>query len=121
LKKSEIEASFKDSKIVVCKRNAVGQIYAAKGFRDMVHFSVGSEGKLQLCKFFRSNGVQFYELRGYKNDMPAPDWFHVVSMPTNEVECESTFLTVMQSKIKELGSAFIPHLMKVSFSKPSHK
>lgn len=114
LKKNDIQSAFKDSKIIACKRNARGQVYAARGFRDMVHFTVGGEGKKQLSSFLQLNQIKYYELRGFKNDMPAPDWFNVISMPDTSREPPSEFLSTMQAKIKELGKAFIPHLMKVN-------
>lgn len=111
--KADANRAFKNSKIVLCKRNVKGQVYSARGFRDMVHFTVGSEGKNQLCKFLTGNSIKYYEFRGFKSDMPAPSWFDVSSMPHNSVDEPSEFLCGMQSKMKHLGKAFIPHLMKV--------
>ena len=115
LKKSEIESTFTQSKILLCKRNPVGQVYVAKGFRDMVHFTVGPEGKNQLCNFLKKWSIKYYELRGFDSDMEAPSWFKVNSMPTKVEEKGSPFLHEMNSKMKGLAKVFIPHLMKVSF------
>ena len=108
------KATFKDSRIILCKRNTDGQVYAAHGFRDMVHFTIGSEGKKQLCNFLTSHSIDFHELRGYENDMESPSWFKVQSMPHKTSEAAPPFLSSMESKMQELGKAFIPHLMKVS-------
>ena len=113
MKKADVISTFSNSKIVLCKRNPIGQVYSANRFRDMVHFTVGSEGKKQLCTFLNRNSIKFYELRGYESDMPSPDWFNVISMPTSSTERPSDFLSTMHSKINHLGKAFVPHLMKV--------
>ncbi len=110
--------AFNGSKIILCKRNVEGQIYAAHGFRDMVHFTVGSQGKTVLCKFLKEKEIKYYELRGFKSDMPSPSWFNVSSIPHNSVDTPSEFLCSMQTKMKQLGKAFIPHLMKVCITIP---
>ena len=119
MKKRDAQLTFNNSKIIMCKRNAIGQVYAARGFRDMVHFTIGETGKKQLSTFFENNSINFYELRGNEKDMPAPDWFHVESMPNKSEETPSTFITTMQMKMKKLGKAFIPHLMKVRVVVPN--
>ena len=113
MKKADVVSTFGNSKIVLCKRNPTGQVYSANGFRDMVHFTVGSEGKKQLCTFLNQNSIKYYELRGYESDMPSPDWFNVISMPKSSTESPNDFLSTMNSKMNDLGKAFIPHLMKV--------
>jgi hypothetical protein len=114
MKKADVISTFSNSKIILCKRNPIGQVYSANGFRDMVHFTVGSEGKKHLCTFLNRNSIKFYELRGYESNMPSPDdWFNVISMPTSSTERPSDFLSTMHSKINHLGKAFVPHLMKV--------
>jgi len=114
MKKADVISTFSNSKIILCKRNLIGQVYSANGFRDMVHFTVGSEGKKHLCTFLNRNSIKFYELRGYESNMPSPDdWFNVISMPTSSTERPSDFLSTMHSKINHLGKAFVPHLMKV--------
>jgi len=115
MKKADVISTFGNSKIVLCKRNPKGQVYSVNGFRDMVHFTVGSEGKKQLCSFLNQNSIKYYELRGYDSDMPSPDWFNVISMPKSNTERPSDFLSTMNSKINDLAKAFIPHLMKVCF------
>ena len=115
LKKSSVESTFNKSKIILCKRNMDGQVYAAHGFRDMVHFTIGNEGKKQLCTFFHNNSIRFYELRGYENDMESPSWFKVSSMPNKPDQAASPFLVSLKTKIQELGKVFILHLMKVRF------
>lgn len=114
LKKSAIETTFSNSKVLLCKRNPTGQVYAANGFRDMVHFTLGPEGKLQLCKFLKKWSIKFFELRGYDSDMASPRWFNVSSMGNKTDNKSSPFLIEMASKMKLLGKNFIPHLMKVS-------
>lgn len=113
--KACVTEAFEGSKIILCKRNVLGQIYAARGFRDMVHFTIGNQGKTVLCKFLNSKQIKYYELRGFKSDMPSPSWFHVSSIPHNSVDSPSGFLGCMHTKMKRLGKAFIPHLMKVRF------
>jgi len=114
MKKADVISTFSNSKIILCKRNLIGQVYSANGFRDMVHFTVGSEGKKHLCTFLNRNSIKFYKLRGYESNMPSPDdWFNVISMPTSSTERPSDFLSTMHSKINHLGKAFVPHLMKV--------
>ncbi len=114
MSKSEAQSAFNNSKIIFCKRNVNGQVYAANGFREMVHFTIGNQGKEQLCRFFERNSIKFFELRGYETDMPAPPWFHVMSMPSKKEEETSPFLCNMKNKINQLAKTFIPHLMKVS-------
>ena len=113
MKKADVVSMFGNSKIVLCKRNPTGQVYSANGFRDMVHFTVGSEGKKQLCTFLNQNSIKYYELRGFESDMPSPDWFNVISMPNCSTESPNDFLSTMNSKMNDLGKSFIPHLMKV--------
>ena len=112
--KSEVNVVFKNAKIVMCKRNVNGQVYAANGFRDMVHFTLGNEGKQRLCNFLVNNSIRYYELRGYESEKATPIWFHATSLSPKSVDNKNTFLNGMKNRIEGLAKIFIPHLMKVS-------
>lgn len=120
LKKSVIHANFRNAKILLCRRNVTGQVYAANGFRDMIHFTIGMEGKKQLCTFLRNNEITYHELRGFQSDTSSPNWFDVRSMPNKSSEVPDKFVSTMQKKVQQLGKLFIPHLMKVCNSAPSN-
>ena len=118
LPKKEINTIFSKAKIVLCKRDQRGQFYVATGFHDMIHFTVGPEGRKRLTKFFDTHSVFYHELRGLGNDKTSPDWFRVHSLGqiANEQDpCDAKFLRSLTEKVTDLANVMIPHLVKVSF------
>ena len=109
----QIHQAFAGSKIVLCKRNSSGQFYVARGLRNMVHFTIGPEGKTQLTAFLRKNNITFYELKGDDSDPEHPSWFQVLSRSNkNSKECQ--FLDDIDEQLKSIGKTLIPELLKVS-------
>ena len=118
LPKKEINTIFSKAKIVLCKRDQGGQFYVATGFHDMIHFTVGTEGRKRLKKFFDTNSVIYHELKGLGKDKTSPDWFRVHSLGQIATEHDSSkaqFLRSLTEKVTDLANVMIPHLVKVSF------
>ena len=119
LPKKEINTIFSKAKIVLCKRDQGGHFYVATGFHDMIHFTVGPEGRKRLTKFFDTHSVLYHELKGLGNDKTSPDWFRVHSLGQISHEqdpCKAKFLQSLTVKVTDLANVMIPHLVKVCFN-----
>ncbi len=110
---SQVGTAFGGTNIVMCKRNSTGQFYVARGLRDMVHFTLGTEGKTQLTAFLKKNMVKYYELRGENSDCNHPAWFQVLSLSKKNTK-ERSFLESVDMQLKTIARDLIPELMKVS-------
>ena len=109
---SQVGTSFGGTNIVMCKRNSDGQFYVARGLRDMVHFTLGPEGKTQLSAFLKKHNVKYYELRGENSDCNHPAWFQVLSFSKKNTK-ERSFLEKVDIQLKSIARVLIPELMKV--------
>ena len=103
---------FTGAKIIMCKRNAVGQVYVAEGFKDMVHFTVGPDGKTRLTTFFKRHEVPFFQLKGEDSDPSHPSWFQVSSLSAKNSK-DKDFLNSVDDKLKSIAATFVPELLKV--------
>ena len=106
--------AFNNSKIILCKRNEHGQFYVAQGFCDMVHFTIGPEGKKQITKYFKDHEIKYHELKGLDTIEQQPPWFRVSSRGP-KAKKDVLFLTKIDLYMKNIASVFIPKLIKVSF------
>ncbi len=113
---SNVKEAFQSSKIVMCKRNAHGQFYVARGLREMIHFTLGPTGKTHLTAFLSKNDVNYVELRGEDNDSDHPPWFQVLSR-SNKNSKERKFLDEVDLQLKSIAEVLIPELLKVRFIK----
>jgi len=100
------------TQIALVKRCEDGQFYVAQGFREMVHFTIGNKGRIEVTNFFQRVGIDCHVLRGFSNDRTSPSWFHVQSMPGNSAA--TVLQKELHTKIRAVGLAFLPHLMRVS-------
>ena len=106
---------FAGKKVLLLKRCIHGQVYICEGFRNMVHFTVGSCGKKELTKFFESAMIHYSELRGYsKVDGTSPSWIYALSMPSPGKGSPTPVQSKLHKKVEEVATAFLPHLLKVS-------
>jgi len=103
------------SKVAFVKRCEDGQLYIAAGFRKLLHFTVGNKGKVAALEFSQSVNIQCHILRGFTDDVNIPKLFHVSSMPGKGNNDVSSMQVELHSKVRAVGKAFMPHLMKVSF------
>ncbi len=109
---SDVKVALQGSKIVMCKRNAHGQFYVARGLREMIHFTLGPTGKTQLTAFLSKNDINYVELRGEDNDPDHPPWFQVLSR-SNKNSKERKFLDEVDLQLKSIAEVLIPELLKV--------
>jgi len=100
------------TQVALVKRCEEVQCYVAQGFREMVHFTIGNKARTVVAKFFQSLQINCHVLRGFSNDSTSPSWFHVWSMPPKTEA--SSLQKQLHTKIRAVGLAFLPHLMKVS-------
>ena len=108
---------FAGKKVLLLKRCIHGQLYICEGFRNMVHFTLGSCGKKELTKFLDLAKIHYSELRGYsKIDGTLPSWIYALSMPNPGKEIPTPVQIKLHKKVEEAAAAFLPHLLKVSSS-----
>ncbi len=112
---NKIKQYFNGKKILLLKRCMHGQLYICQGFRNMVHFTVGTLGKKEIEMFFTKMKVPYTELRGYANDKPPPSWIYALSMPNPMKSRPTELQSTLHNKIKQAAIAFLPHLLKVCY------